>query len=398
MKQSKSFTKPLNAQQFPLQAQTDATAGRDKVRENVPVHAPRQSKFFRDWPALWTIIVATLIATAAQAAPQPQYRLTILWEACKGSEECEATAINNRGTVVGNRHIPEITAGRAFVYQNRRVLSLAMASDSASFAYAINDRDEIAMTIGRPDRPNEAALYSRGMRTYLGSLGGGDSYAWGVNDSGVVVGQSFDVDGRPRAFVYRDGRMSPILADPAGEAAGDAHGVNDRGQTTGEIRPNAFIHDDSGLTFLGTLGGAQSEGLAINNAGHTTGWSTRPDGLVHAFRYSNGVMRDLGSLGTSPDGLSYSVGYAINRKGQVVGESRLRPGDDDQQRRAFIYTGGKMHDLNRLTRGLGYFRLEIANGINDAGQIVGHARRYGPYGGVGLPRAFLLTPMDSSAP
>ncbi len=44
MKQSESSTKPLNAKQFPLQAQTDATAGRDKVRENVPVHAPRQSK------------------------------------------------------------------------------------------------------------------------------------------------------------------------------------------------------------------------------------------------------------------------------------------------------------------------------------------------------------------
>ena len=50
MKQSKSSTKPqsptkpLNPQQFPLQAQTEATAGRDKVREVVPVHAPRQSK------------------------------------------------------------------------------------------------------------------------------------------------------------------------------------------------------------------------------------------------------------------------------------------------------------------------------------------------------------------
>jgi len=41
---SKSSTKPLNPQQFPLHAQTDATAGRDKVREVVPVHAPRQSK------------------------------------------------------------------------------------------------------------------------------------------------------------------------------------------------------------------------------------------------------------------------------------------------------------------------------------------------------------------
>ncbi len=50
MKQPKNPSKPqspprpLNPQQFPLQAQTDATAGRDKVREVVPVHAPRQSK------------------------------------------------------------------------------------------------------------------------------------------------------------------------------------------------------------------------------------------------------------------------------------------------------------------------------------------------------------------
>ncbi len=36
--------RPLGPQQFPLHAQTDATAGRDKVREVVPVHAPRQSK------------------------------------------------------------------------------------------------------------------------------------------------------------------------------------------------------------------------------------------------------------------------------------------------------------------------------------------------------------------
>ena len=50
MNQSKSSTKPqsppkpLNPQQFPLHPQTEATAGRDKVREVVPVHAPRQSK------------------------------------------------------------------------------------------------------------------------------------------------------------------------------------------------------------------------------------------------------------------------------------------------------------------------------------------------------------------
>ena len=50
MKQPKISTKPqvspkpLDPQQFPLRAQTEATAGREKVREVVPVHAPRQSK------------------------------------------------------------------------------------------------------------------------------------------------------------------------------------------------------------------------------------------------------------------------------------------------------------------------------------------------------------------
>jgi len=41
---SKTSIKPLNPQQFPAHAQTDATAGRDKVREVVPVRAPRQSQ------------------------------------------------------------------------------------------------------------------------------------------------------------------------------------------------------------------------------------------------------------------------------------------------------------------------------------------------------------------
>ena len=51
MKQPKSSTKaraprkPLDPRRFPLSAQTDATAGREKVREVAyPVRAPRQTK------------------------------------------------------------------------------------------------------------------------------------------------------------------------------------------------------------------------------------------------------------------------------------------------------------------------------------------------------------------
>ena len=50
MKQPINVTKPpspagpLDPKQFPLHAQTDATAGRDKVREVSHVPAPRQSE------------------------------------------------------------------------------------------------------------------------------------------------------------------------------------------------------------------------------------------------------------------------------------------------------------------------------------------------------------------
>lgn len=48
MTQSKIPKKPqpatLDAHQFPLHAQTEDTAGRDKVRQVLPVRAPRQSK------------------------------------------------------------------------------------------------------------------------------------------------------------------------------------------------------------------------------------------------------------------------------------------------------------------------------------------------------------------
>ena len=77
MKQSKSSTKPqsspkpLNPQQFPLHAQMDATAGRDKVREVVPactasIEAPRgKNKVEPDWHLVSPCASAGKMAQAA---------------------------------------------------------------------------------------------------------------------------------------------------------------------------------------------------------------------------------------------------------------------------------------------------------------------------------------------
>jgi probable HAF family extracellular repeat protein len=77
---------------------------------------------------------------------------------------------------------------------------------------------------------------------------------------------------------------------------------------------------------------------------------------------TNGKRRDLGSL-TRAD----SFATSINNKGQVVGYSRSdRPESD----RPFLYSDGKMRNLNDLIPTNSNYELVGALAINDAGQIL----------------------------
>jgi len=90
------------------------------------------------------------------------------------------------------------------------------------------------------------------------------------------------------------------------------------------------------ITDLGSLGFGDSDATGINATGQVTGDSDLPTTikvtcyytghfcLVHptnAFLYSNGTMTGLGTLGGTD-----SVGNAINRAGQVVGRSNNKVG------------------------------------------------------------------------
>jgi probable HAF family extracellular repeat protein len=69
------------------------------------------------------------------------------------------------------------------------------------------------------------------------------------------------------------------------------------------------------LTYLGTLGGDDSQGTELNEKDQVVGWAYDADGHGHAFVWTDGMMLDLGtSLGES------SNANAINAEGVVVGE------------------------------------------------------------------------------
>jgi len=140
---------------------------------------------------------------------------------------------------------------------------------------------------------------------------------------------------------------------------------------TGQLETHAFRWSQGTMRDLGNLGPLPAPGRAysiatgINDAGKVVGEANRPDGAVHAFLWANGVMRDLGTLGGQQSGAA-----AINATGQVVGYSTLKaaPGKTPVTR-AFLWQNGHMTDLGAL--GGGYSR---AFGINDAGEIVGESR------------------------
>jgi probable HAF family extracellular repeat protein len=177
--------------------------------------------------------------------------------------------------------------------------------------------------------------------TDLGTLGGTESKAYGVNDSGQVVG-------------YAD--------------------------TTGNAARHAFFYSGSTMTDLGTLGGSFSQALGINYSGQIVGVAGIAGNVSdHAFRYSGSTMTNMGTLGGTDSSAS-----CINTSGQIVGWSETT---NNAAQHAFLYNGSTMKDLNTLIDSSSGWTLQYAQDINNTGQIAGAGLINGH------SHAFLLTPV-----
>ena len=300
------------------------------------------------------------------------------------------TPINNTGQVVG--YGPSGGAVKGFVYSNGTLTDLG----SSLIPVAISSTGEIAGT-SEVSASHLAFIYSNGKPASLGTLGSYSephnntpinySFAHGINARGQIIGRSSNPDGGESPFFYSNGTMTGLNIG----ASAIAIALNDAGSMTGEFFAvpgvfHAFLYRDGTVVDLGTLGGTQSFGNAINNANHVTGTAeTANGGPRDAFLYAEGVMKDLGSLFGSG-----STGYAINNAGQVVGLSRGSAAGASAQTTATMWSGGKIIDLNAaLAHPLpDNASLIQAIGINDSGWIVANARDGNKI------TAYLLTPVS----
>ena len=149
------------------------------------------------------------------------------------------------------------------------------------------------------------------------TLGGNASVAYGINDSGTVVGFAGTASGFDHAFSYSNGTMTDL--GTLGGSNSVAFGINDSGTVVGYSRaasnlPHAFSYSNGTMTDLGTFGGNFSDAYGINDSGTVVGGADVSSGYSHAFSYANGTMTDLGTLGGSS-----SNARGINDSGTVVG-------------------------------------------------------------------------------
>jgi len=197
----------------------------------------------------------------------------------------------------------------------------------------------------------------------LGTLGGAMSQAKAVNRSGQVVGTSRDALGRTRAFLWQED-LGIVDLKPLTGVNTSANDVNENGDITGGGDTgfgnfHAYLLSEGTSFDLGTLGGNESEALAVNRRGQVAGHS-RVGGATekHAFLIPEpGTMVDLGSMGGAT-----SIAHDVNDEGAVVGLAETRTG----QPHAFLWTADGMRDLGALGAA-----PSMALGINNRGAVVG---------------------------
>jgi len=294
----------------------------------------------------------------------------------------DSRVINNHGTATGVADTPipdpncffDCSVDHAFVWKNGVITDLGtLPGGQSSFAYWVNDRGLIVgqsqngtidPLTGAPEV--RGVLWRKGQVLDLGTLGGNASNTISINDRGQVLGSATNATLDPFANAPQGACLVLPTNNPC---SGFAFAFNSLFSAT-TTETHAFVWQDGFTRDLGTLGGPDSAPEVNNDHGEVAGWSytsfvanpSTGTPNVDPFLWSpeDGKMRDLGSLGGT-----FGTPFWLNNRGQVVGASNLA---GDQTFHPFLWDGGKLNDLGTLG---GY--TGVAFMLNDAGETVGYA-------------------------
>jgi probable HAF family extracellular repeat protein len=319
------------------------------------------------------LLISAVLVGAGELKAQTRYEVKAVPTGANLSSV--VLGINQHGDVTGYTIEGNVYRGFLLRADSNQPEDLGNLGGQLTAGCAINDRRQVTGYSQDSYGNLNAFLYTEneGIRS-LGTLGG-TSEAFGLNSSGTAVGDCSTGNYQHVPTVFGHGNVQDLGL--AGGSTNDilqtAFGINDSNTVVGRREldngtTSGFVYSvqNNQATDLGTLGGQNSEALAINKKGEIVGDSEAQDGITHAFFYTN-QLQDLGFL---PGYNQASYARAINDNSQIVGES-----DSSSDKHAFLFSHGQFYDLNSLAVNLspaGFRSLDVAYGINNNGVIVGY--------------------------
>jgi len=230
-----------------------------------------------------------------------------------GGNNGQASAINNRGQIVGFAENGAVDSSCPTNTTNNRIQLPVLWENGKARAFPTvdGDPDGIAFWINNRgqavgDSRNctqtviHAVSWENGTASPLPDLGNG-AIAQGINDQGQIVGTVGSSDGTTQyGALWQDGVLTDLGLLP-GDFAGEASGINNKGQVVGSNFDSKF------------------------------NWS-------HAFIWQNGVMTDLNTLFPASSNLFATMANKINESGQISGMATVLSGPHAGDIHAFLAT------------------------------------------------------------
>jgi probable HAF family extracellular repeat protein len=361
---------------------------------------------------LLTLAAPFPVTAQTEQAKQPLHYYVFNLGSPKGGASATAASINNAGWIAGSAFLFNNTTEHAELWLGTPHDLGTLGGPNSAVAWPNkNNKGAIAGVAETADMNKlgedwSCALaifatithhvclgfvWEDGVMTALPPFQGGlDSFATASNNRGQVVGWAENSVHEstcvyPQVLQFEAAIWGPDLGEMtelpplSGDLDGAATAINDKGevvgisgicdQAVGRFTAKHAVLWQSGVPInLGNFDGgkAWNTPTAMNNHTQIVGFANLPDTPSGDFNpvaflwTREHKMEELLPL----SGDSNDIAWGINDRGQVVGQSGNR---------AFLYQDGLMTDLNSLIQPDSSLNLELANDINDRGEIVGFA-------------------------
>lgn len=189
-------------------------------------------------------------------------------------------AVNDRGEAVGSFTDPDTDIGHSFVRRpSGKITVLPDAAPGAvvTEATAINNRGTIVGFYVDADGQRHGFILSKSIYTTYDYPGAVRTILTGINDHGQIVGLWIDAAGQRHGFLLDDGIITPIEVPGAGQTS--PKGINNRGQVVGFYGDagvffglgHGFLLQDGVYTTLDFPGATDTALLRINDKGVIVG-------------------------------------------------------------------------------------------------------------------------------